>query len=205
MPGLSFRTDGNAISGFLVPDLRVSESNGVEISGSYYWRIANDRDLTVGGRFFTEATPLISTEWRHLTSGGAYQISAYATHSRRISSFTGSPTTERDLRGYIFANGRFQITPKWSVTGSLRRASDRTFLRRYDISRDDRLRSTYNIERISENSYLSIAGWATQTLRLEAPQGQVPMALPAIDYRHRFSDVFGGGSIQLQEHPKLSP
>lgn len=198
MPGLSFRTDGNAISGFLVPDLRVSESNGVEISGSYYWRIANDRDLTVGGRFFTEATPLISTEWRHLTSGGAYQISAYATHSRRISSFTGSPTTERDLRGYIFANGRFQITPKWSVTGSLRRASDRTFLRRYDISRDDRLRSNYNIERISENSYLSIAGWATQTLRLEAPQGQVPMALPAIDYRHRFSDVFGGGSIQLQ-------
>src|SRR5690606_1304269 len=101
----------------------------------------------------------------------------------RISDFTGDPTTEKDPRGYLFANGRFQFDPYWSVTGSIRLASDRTFLRRYDISRDDRLRSTVDLERVDDNSYLSIAGWATQTLRLGAPQGQVPIALPVIDYR----------------------
>lgn len=198
MPGLAFRTDGSAISGFLVPDLRISESNGVEVSGEYYLRLADNKDLTLGTRFFTQATPLVSAEWRQLTKKGAYQISGYGTHSRRISTFTGNPTTERDLRGYLFANGRFQFNPEWSLTGSIRLASDRTFLRRYDISRDDRLRSTFNIERTNDQTYFSIAGWATQTLRLDARQGQVPMALPAIDFRHRMADPVLGGTVELQ-------
>lgn len=198
MPGLAFRTDGSAISGFLVPDLRVSESNGVEISGSYYWRLADNKDLTLGTYFYTEATPMVSAEWRHLTGKGAYQITGYATHSRRIADFTGVPSTERDARGYLFANGRFQFTPEWSLTGSVRLASDRTFLRRYDISRDDRLRSTFNLERIDDQSYFSLAGWATQTLRLGAPQGQVPIALPVIDYRRRLDDPLLGGKLEFQ-------
>lgn len=198
MPGLAFRTDGSAISGFLVPDLRISESNGVEISGDYYFRIADNKDLTLGTYLYTEATPMVSAEWRHLTDKGAYQITGYATHSRRISTFTGNPTTERDPRGYLFANGKFQLSPEWSLTSSVRLASDRTFLRRYDISRDDRLRSTFNIERIDDQSYFSFAGWATQTLRLDAPQGQVPVALPVIDYRRRLADPLAGGTVEFQ-------
>jgi len=80
----------------------------------------------------------------------------------------------------------------------VRLASDRTFLRRYDISRDDRLRSTVNLERITDLSYLSIAGWATQTLRINAEQGQIPLALPAIDYRQRLANPVLGGNLQLQ-------
>lgn len=199
LPGLSVRTDGSAVSGFLVPDLRFSESNGVEITGSYYWRMADNKDLTLGGYLFTEAPPMVSAQWRHLTGKGAYQITGYATQSSRISDVTGDPTTESDARGYLFANGKFQFDPYWSVTGSIRLASDRTFLRRYDISRDDRLRSTFNIERIDDDSYLSIAGWATQTLRLGVPQGQVPVALPVIDYRRRLADPLGlGGKLELQ-------
>lgn len=66
--------------------------------------------------------------------------------------------------------------------------TDRTFLCCYDLSRDDRLRSMVDVERISDNSYLSIAGWATQTMRVADRQGQVPVALPAIDYRRQFFD-----------------
>src|SRR5690606_13273005 len=41
--------------------------------------------------------------------------------------------------------------------------------------------------------------WATQTLRLGEEQGQVPVALPVIDYRHRFADPLGlGGKLELQ-------
>lgn len=198
LPGLAVRTDGQAIAGFLVPDLRISESNGVEVQGSYYMRFDDNKDLLLGAHVYTEAAPMVSAEWRHLTGKGAYQITGYATHSSRISTFTGVPTSESDIRGYIFANGRFQFTPEWSFTGSIRFASDRTFLRRYDISRDDRLRSTFNLERIDEASYLSIAGWATQTLRLNTPQGQVPLALPVIDYRRRIAEPVLGGTVELQ-------
>ena len=199
MPGLSVRTDGGAVSGLLIPDIRVSESNGVELSGSYYWRLGDNKDLTLGAYLFSEAPPMASAQWRHLTSKGAYQITGYATHSQRVSDITGVPILEKDPRGYLEGNGRFQFGPHWSLTGSVRVASDRTFLRRYDISRDDRLRSTFALERIDDRSFLAVEGWATQTLRLGQPQGQVPVALPVIDYRRRFDDPTGlGGTLELQ-------
>ncbi|WP_435417095.1 LPS assembly protein LptD [Parerythrobacter aurantius] len=198
LPGLAIRTDGGAVSGILIPDVRVSESNGLELSGEYYLRLADNKDLTLGAYVYTDAPPMASAKWRHVTGEGAYQVTAYATHSRRISDITGTPTAERDFRGYLFANGRFQLDPNWSVTASIRRASDRTFLRRYDISRDDRLRSLVEVERIDRDSYLQLAGYATQTLRLNQPQGQVPFALPVFDYRRRLADPVLGGKVELQ-------
>ncbi|MGB3740232.1 MAG: LPS assembly protein LptD [Pontixanthobacter sp.] len=198
LPGLAIRTDGRPVSGFLVPDLRVSESNGVEVAGSYYWNLGREQDVTASAYLFSEAPPMVSAQYRHLTDQGAYQVTGYATHSRRIRRFSGEPTSQSDLRGYIFANGRFQFDPNWSITGAVRAASDRTFLRRYDISRDDRLRSTVNLERISDTSYLSVAGWATQTLRLGVPQGQVPLVAPVIDFRKRIADPTGlGATVEL--------
>lgn len=198
LPRLAVRTDGGAVSGFLVPDVRLSRSNGLEVSGEYYLRFADNKDLTLGAYVYTEAPPMASAKWRHLIDDGAYQVTAYGTYSRRISDFTGTPTSETDFRGYIFANGTFQLDPNWSVSTSIRRATDRTFLRRYDISLDDRLRSLVDIERIDADSYLQIAGYATQTLRINQPQGQVPVALPVIDYRRRMDDPLLGGTIQLQ-------
>src|SRR3546814_18868882 len=71
-------------------------------------------------------------------------------------------------------------------------------MRRYDISRDDRLRSTFEVERIGGQSYLSIAGWATQTLRFNDEQGQQPVALPIVDFRQRLADPLLGGPVEPQ-------
>lgn len=198
LPGLAIRTDGKAESGFLVPDVRVTQVNGLELSGEYYWRIADNADLTLGAYVFSNAAPMASAKWRHLTEKGAYQASGFVTFSDRATDFTGGESFRSDPRGYFDGNGRFQFSPDWSLTGSIRLASDRTFLRRYDISRDDRLRSTLNLERITDLSYFSIAGWATQTLRLNADQGQVPLALPAIDYRQKLADPVLGGNLMFQ-------
>ncbi len=198
LPGLAIRTDGKAESGLLVPDVRITQVNGLELSGEYYWRLADNRDLTLGAYVFSNVAPMASAKWRHLTDKGAYQITGYATASDRLTDFTGAESFRRDPRGYLDANGRFQFSPDWSFTSSIRLASDRTFLRRYDLSRDDRLRSTVNLERITDLSYLSIAGWATQTLRLNADQGQVPLALPAIDFRQRLANPVLGGNLQFQ-------
>jgi LPS-assembly protein len=198
LPGLGFRTDGKGDTGFLVPDVRITQVNGLELSGEYYWRFADNADLTLGASVFSNVAPLVSAKWRHLTEKGAYQITGYATASDRLTDFTGAESFQSDPRGYIEGNGRFQFSPDWSLTSSVRLASDRTFLRRYDISRDDRLRSTVNLERITELSYLSIAGWATQTLRINAEQGQIPLALPAIDFRQRLANPVLGGNVQFQ-------
>lgn len=198
LPGIKIATDGRPISGLLIPDLKFSASNGVQISDTWYQRLADNRDLAVTGYLFTAAPPMVSAQYRQLTAHGALQVTGYVTRSSRIP--VGGPVaaSQPDFRGYLFTNGRYQFNPAWSMTFSGRVASDRTFLRRYDISRDDRLRSTIQLERIDPDSYLAISGWATQTLRVNDAQGLVPIALPEIDYRRRLTDPWLGGRIQLQ-------
>ncbi len=201
--GFKISTNGQPHSGVLSPNFRSSPSNGFEINGSYYWHIADNRDLTATAYVYTKVAPMVSAQYRAVVDGGAYQITGYATASRRISPATilpsGSmPLSQYDFRGYIFANGQLQLSPNWSVTASIRRATDRTFLRRYDLSSEDRLRSLIEVDRVDDNSYLAIQGWATQTLRINDGTGQEPVALPLIDYRKRLTDPWLGGRIELQ-------
>src|SRR5262249_55233722 len=150
------------------PDVRYSRTNGFELATPYYFQLAPNRDLTLTPHVYTEVLPAIEAQYRELTSLGAYSIGGIITYSERQPATLlpdTSTTGNKDVRGYFEANGRFQLDPVWSISGSARVTTDKTFLRRYDISRDDRLRSTFNLERIDTNSYFSIAGWAVQGLR----------------------------------------
>ncbi len=198
LPYLVLSTDGRPQSGILIPDIRFSASNGVELSSTWYQRLGENRDLAITGYLYSETLPMVQAQYRALIPQGAYQVTGYATRSERISISPAPVGAKDEFRGYLFGNGRFQFDPRWSLTFSGRITTDRTFLRRYDISRDDRLRSMVDLERIGKNSYLSIAGWATQTLRVGDRQGQVPVALPLIDYRRRMTDPVLGGRIELQ-------
>ncbi len=196
LPVLKIATDGRALSGFMVPDFRLTASNGAEFSSTYYARLSENRDIAVTGTVFTKAQPMAQVRYRALTDIGAYQINGYLTRSPATDvSGTG---TQQQWRGYLESNGRFQFNKEWSLDYSGRVASDRTFLRRYYINADDTLRSTINLERISNRSYFSLAGWAFQTLRTDRAQGLVPIALPQIDYRLRLDDPVLGGRIALQ-------
>ena len=189
-------------SGLLVPEVRVSSSNGVELNLPYYWKLAPNRDLTITPHVYTEVLPALEAQYRQLTRLGPFQVGAFVTHGERIPIDPLAPPLpgggNDGIRAYLWGNGRVQLTPLWSVTASARYVTDRTFLRRYDISRDSRLRSFVNAERIDRDSYVSIAGWAFQGLRLTDQAGQQPVALPAIDARWRMPDPVWGGRVELQ-------
>ena len=201
LPGLS-HPDGSAGggTGLLVPDIRFSRSNGLEVALPYYFKLAPNRDATITPHVYSDVLPMLEGRFRHLTELGAYQVGGYITYGSRLPlNALRRSETERDegIRGYLEGYGEFQLNPYWSVYASGRVVTDRTFLRRYDISRDDRLRSVVNAQRITENSYISIAGWAFQGLRITDVQGQQPIALPAIDARWRFENAFWDGSVEL--------
>jgi LPS-assembly protein len=203
LPGLS-HPDGSqgGGTGFLVPELRYSRRNGLEISAPYYLRFAANRDLTLTPHVYTGVLPMLEADYRQLTSNGAFQARGYLTYGSRLQldplAPPGGGNEDKGARGYIEASGRLILSPAWTVTGALRYATDRTFMRRYDISRDDRLRSVIDAERITAYSYISIAGWAFEGLRLTDVQGMQPIALPAIDARWRLADPILGGRIELQ-------
>lgn len=197
LPGLTHPVGNRSGSGLLVPDIGFL-NGGLEVGTPYYFSLAPNRDLTVTPYVYSNAWPMLKGQYRELRGKGAYQVLGYLTYGRRTDPVTGATDSTQDIRGYIDASGKFQLSPEWSISGSLRRVTDRTFLNRYNINYDDRLRSNITAERIGDKSYLSIAGWAFQTLRPGDPQGQVPIALPAIDYRLRLKDPWIGGTLQFQ-------
>jgi LPS-assembly protein len=192
---------GSGGTGLLIPEIRLSQSNGFELSAPYYLKLAPDKDATFTPHIYTEVLPALEARYRQVTRFGAFQLGGFVTYGSRIPIDPLAlvpPTSDKDVRAYLEGNGRFQLDPRWSVTGSLRYVTDRTFLRRYDISRDTRLRSFVEAERISPGSYISIAGWAFQGLRTTDLAGQQPVAFPAVDARWRFADPFWDGRIELQ-------
>ncbi len=198
VPKLSNPVGNGADSGLLSPDFRYSRTNGFEVAVPYYLRLADNSALIVTPRIFTSVLPMVQAEYQKLTSIGAYQIKGYATVSPRSDLLNpAADQTTNAFRGYLDGVGHFQLSPNWTLSGSLRITTDRTFLRRYDISSDDRLRSTVSLERIDWNSYFGITGWAVETLRLGDRQGLQPIALPEIDYRRRLDDILSG-RVQLQ-------
>lgn len=201
LPSFSHSIGDGSDSGLLAPSIRLDRVNGLEVAVPYYFNLAPNRDLTITPHVFTAVLPMLQADYRSLSSKGAYRVQGFGTVSRRSDDLVlgASPTgTERSFRGYVDAVGRFQLDQNWSVSGSLRYTTDQTFLRRYDISRDDRLRNNVTVERIDRDSMLSISGWAVQTLRVGDNQGMQPIALPEIDYRRRFNGLLGGvAQVQL--------
>ena len=193
---LSRGTEG--ATGLLVPDIAVSSRNGFELAVPYHWQLGPNRDATITPHVYTNVLPAVDAQYRELNSLGAYQLHGFLTYGEvdRI-----DPTSTADektrFRGYFEGNGRFQLDPVWSVTASLRAATDKTVTRRYDLTNDDRLRNVINVERITPDSYVSIAGWVFQGLRVDDRQKEIPIALPAIDARFRRGDV-AGGKIEAQ-------
>lgn len=200
LPKLSVPIGEGSDSGFLAPDIRLDRVNGLEVVTPYYWRLAPNKGLMVAPHVFSDVLPMMQATYESLDTQGAFRVTGYATVSRRSDDLTtANPTdTSMALRGYLDGTGRYQFSPEWSLSGSLRLASDRTFLRRYDISRDDRLRTTASLQRIGTNSYFALTGWYVQTLRVNDRQGLQPIALPEIDWRYRFDDGLVGGKVQVQ-------
>jgi LPS-assembly protein len=198
LPVFNITRGGEGATGFLVPDFSVSSRNGFEVAVPYHIQIGPNRDATITPHLYTGVLPAIELKYRQLNRLGAFQIGGFLTYGKvdRVDPTSTGPQRRR-LRGYFDANGRWQLSPEWSITGSLRAATDKTVTRRYDLTNDDRLRNVVNAERITPDSYISIAGWAFQGLRVDDRQKEIPIALPAIDARFRLGEI-AGGNVQVQ-------
>lgn len=197
LPVFNISRGNEGSSGWLAPDFSFSSKKGFEIAEPYHWQFGPNRDLTLTPHLYTGVLPAIEGKYRQLNKWGAFQVGGFLTYGTVESVDPDVTSTRKGFRGYFEANGKAQLDPLWSITTSLRAATDKTLTRRYDITDDDQLRNVINVERISPDSYITIAGWAFQGLRAEDEQKEIPIALPAIDARFRRQNVVGG-TLQLQ-------
>ena len=188
-------------SGLLSPDIRITRELGVELEIPYFLSIAPDKDLTVTGHVYTGVAPVLGLEYRQLLAGGPIQMGGRITYAKgQIEDpVTGNIVdTPAGVRGFFDARGRLEHGNGWRSSFSTRLTNDDNFLGRYQISLDNRLRSTYALEQFSDGRYFSVRGWAFQDLRPGTSASQTPFALPLVDALWRLPDPVAGGRVMLQ-------
>ncbi|MGL6042392.1 MAG: LPS-assembly protein LptD [Sandaracinobacteroides sp.] len=188
-------------SGVLSPDVRYTRELGGEVRVPYFWSIAPDRDLTVTGHVYTNVAPLLGADYRQLFAGGPIELSVLATYAggEVEDQLTGEIVeTPARFRGAFDGRGRIEHGDGWRSSFAARVTNDDNFLGRYQVSLDNRLRSTYALEQFAEFRYFSVRGWAFQDLTAGTDNDRVPLALPLVDFLWRVPEAPLGGQLLLQ-------
>ena len=180
-----------------MPDFSLSTKKGFEIAQPYHWQIGPNRDLTLTPHIYTGVLPAIEAKYRELNSIGAFQLGGFLTYGTIENVNPEATSTGKGFRGYFEANGKAQLDPYWSITSSLRVASDKTVTRRYDISSDDRLRTSSTPSGSPPIPISRSPAGRSRGCASDDQQKQIPIALPAIDARFRMDDI-AGGKLELQ-------
>jgi len=133
---------------------------------------------------------------------------------------------DREHRSYILSHGEFDLDGPWRFGFTAERTSDKTLFDRYDIRspyQDNglyygdrrRLISQAYAERQTDRSYLSVAAFSIQSLRLDSrfastdfrdaagykvfeSDGSLPLVAPLIDARWEAQDRVLGGRLRLK-------
>jgi len=167
-------------SGFLRPQYGWSNTLGTHIKGGYYYDIAPDKDMTAWVEKTTLAGTLLEGEWRERFANGQLQINGSTVNSDRHEE-DGSIEKSRQ-RGHIFANGKFDLNDRWRSGFDLARASDKQYLRLYDISSDNVLVNRAYAERFSGRDYSRVSAYNFQDVRLGVRPVQ-PDILPMAEHQ----------------------
>jgi len=217
-------------SGFLVPIPSYDEGRGLSLEMPYLRVVSSSEDWLVSPQFNTDVAPLLNLQWRRRFVDGMVGARGGYTYERSFGDFDldGDGDAEsnvkygdRTSRSYFLGHGRFDPNGPWRWGFTLERVSDKTLFDRYDI-RDPyqdnglfygdqrRLISQLYAERQTARSYLSIAAFDMQSLRVTRfdpvtpalnefeADGALPVVAPLVEARWEPSGPVLGGRLRLQ-------
>ena len=116
-------------SGFLLPTIGNSNTNGFHVAIPYYLVLDSDKDLTLTPRFTTRAGELLAAQYRQRFGNGVLDAIGSVNYSNVGS---GSNTnTGNQLRGHVNASGIWDIDETYRSGFALQRVSDQTYLLRF--------------------------------------------------------------------------
>jgi LPS-assembly protein len=183
-------------TGFLTPDFGTSSILGFTARTPFYFNIAPDKDATITPLFTSDEGVALFAEYRQRLSKGQFQFDGSVTRPD-----ARGPNGERlpgsETRGHLFGSGRFDIDRTWRWGFDLQRASDDTYLRRYDVSHADTLTSNLFVEGFRGRNYAAANIHSFQGLRPEDDFGLTPIVWPMVEYSFVGQPARLGGRYNL--------
>jgi LPS-assembly protein len=180
-------------SGFLLPDVGSSSSNGYFISLPYYWSMSKSRDMTVEPIITTRGGDVLMGEYRERWDHGGMWLQGSLAQNPN----GGQGGEQQQYYAHLFGSGRAEITPTWQFGYDAQVTSNDTYLKRYDISQLDRLVSDLFVTGEQGRSRFSISGYFFQGLRATDDNRTFPVPLPLVEYTYIPMNKWAGGRFRF--------
>jgi len=181
-------------SGFLMPNIGNSNTNGFHVAIPYYWVIDTDKDLTLAPRITTRAGELLAGEYRQRFSNGMLDAIGSLNYSNVGS---GSNTnTGNEMRGHINASGVWDIDDTYRAGFALQRVSDQTYLLRFGFGNPllNAMISRGYLEGFEPRASTDVNAYIFQPLLPGLGDSTQPIVLPVIN-RNWQSEPDGLGGV----------
>ncbi len=185
-------------SGFLVPRLSSSSSQGFGIRLPYFLTLGSSRDLTLTPFLTTKGGRTVELQYREALRMGTYTISGALSDDR---------LTPGPLRGYLKGEGEFFLPMGFNATVNGIVVSDAFYLSDYGVSNADRLQSEVAITRTRRNEYIDAQIIGFQSLRSGEGDGSLPTVVGDLIFHRRFSGgpLGGQSGMLLEAHNHYRP
>jgi len=217
-------------SGFLVPIPSYDEGRGLSLEVPYLRVVSASEDWLISPQLNSDVAPLFNLQWRRRFSDGMIIARGGYTYERGFGDFDldGDGNAEsnvkygdRTSRSYFLGYGRFDPDGPWRWGFTAERVSDKTLFDRYDVRspyQDNglyygdqrRLISQLYAERQTARSYVSVAAFALQSLRVTRfdpvtpalndfeADGALPVVAPLVEARWEPARPILGGRLRLR-------
>ena len=215
-------------SGLLVPVVEFDQERGLSYEQPYLVVVSPSEDWLISPQLNTEVAPLLNLQWRRRFADGTVVVRGGYTHERTFGDFDIDDDgiddvvtpLDREHRSYLLAHGRFDPEGPWRYGFTLERTSDKTLFDRYDIRNpyqdnglyygdERRLISQIYAEHQTRRSYVSVAAFDIQSLRVAIPNeaapglnvfeadSSLPVVAPLITARWEPAGPVLGGRLRL--------
>jgi LPS-assembly protein len=167
-------------TGLLAPVYGNSSDLGFIFGLPYYVAIDQSTDLLLRPIVTQNQGPVFATEFREKFTHGELDLQGSITDA----DFTNSSgAVEHDtVRGHIYGKGRFDLNDNWRTGFDVARASDDTYLQRYNFPYQNVLTTRGYLEDFDKRNYASLQAYTFQGLRPFDDADTTPLVAPLFDY-----------------------
>ncbi len=173
--------------GFLVPRTRSTTQLGFGLKMPYFIPIGDHADLTL--------TPYVSPVTRTLE---ARYRQAFVNGDLTLNMALSKDTLIRDeLRGYLFAEGRFDLRKGYTLRFDIETTTDDGYLAEYGYSGKDRLDSEIRVDRAKRDSWVEASLIHYESLRDGEDNATQPTIIGDARYERRLFPKALGGELRF--------
>ena len=162
-------------SGVLTPSFIISSDLGFTPSIPYYQIIDETSDVEFTTYKYQHRGLGVKSRYRKLWDRAELNATIYTANVETYKK-------NRELVGAVDATYASRIGNGWDIRANLRRASQDTFMRRYDFNDDTSLKSTISATRTIDNRYYRVEASDRQSLLASDKTLNEPTVLPSIFY-----------------------